>query len=529
MTTLAGIKIKRFREARGISRAAFGTWYGAPGSTVQGWEEDGKRAAAPIVNQIAANGIAHHADWFVTPRNMENAMGSWSPASWQQAEARQMPDYPDKQALDATLAELGRFPPLVFAGEARQLTAELGRVAEGHGFLLQGGDCAESFAEFHPNNIRDTFRVILQMAVVLTFASKLPTVKVGRMAGQFAKPRSAPTEVIDGQELPSYRGDNVNDIAFTAEGRVPDPTRLLRAYSQLAATLNLLRAFAQGGYANLHQVHKWTLDFMGRSPWADRYADVADRIGEALDFMEACGINAETVPQLSRTDFYTSHEALLLPYEQALTRQDSLTGQWYDTSAHFLWIGDRTRFEGSAHVEYLRGIGNPIGMKCGPSLEPDALLRLLDTLNPHRVAGRMTLITRYGHDKIEAHLPALVRAVKREGHPVVWSCDPMHGNTVKAATGYKTRPFERILAEVRGFFAVHRAEGTHAGGIHAEMTGQDVTECTGGAIAVSEQALADRYHTHCDPRLNAGQSIELAFLLAEMLNEELAERKKAAA
>lgn len=529
MTTLAGIKIKRFREARGISRAAFGTWYGAPGSTVQGWEEDGKRAAAPIVNQIAANGIAHHADWFVTPRNMENAMGSWSPASWQNAEARQMPDYPDQQVLDATLSELGRFPPLVFAGEARQLTAELGRVAEGHGFLLQGGDCAESFAEFHPNNIRDTFRVILQMAVVLTFASKLPTVKVGRMAGQFAKPRSAPMEVIDGQELPSYRGDNVNDIAFTREGRVPDPTRLLRAYSQSAATLNLLRAFAQGGYANLHQVHKWTLDFMGRSPWADRYADVADRIGEALDFMEACGINAETVPQLSRTDFYTSHEALLLPYEQALTRQDSLTGQWYDTSAHFLWIGDRTRFEGSAHVEYLRGIGNPIGMKCGPSLEPDALLRLLDTLNPHRVAGRMTLITRYGHDKIEAHLPALVRAVKREGHPVVWSCDPMHGNTVKAATGYKTRPFERILAEVRGFFAVHRAEGTHAGGIHAEMTGQDVTECTGGAIAVSEQALADRYHTHCDPRLNAGQSIELAFLLAEMLNEELAERKKTAA
>lgn len=529
MTTLAGQKIRRFREQRNISRSAFGAWYGAPGSTVQGWEEDGKRAAAPIVNQIAANGIAHHADWFVTPRNLENAMARWSPDSWQAADARQMPDYPDQTALDGVLGELGRFPPLVFAGEARQLTAELGRVAEGHAFLLQGGDCAESFAEFHPNNIRDTFRVLLQMAVVLTFASKLPTVKVGRMAGQFAKPRSAGTEVIDGVELPSYRGDNVNDIAFTPEGRVPDPSRLLRAYSQSAATLNLLRAFAQGGYANLHQVHKWTLDFMGRSPWADRYADVADRIGEALDFMEACGINAETVPQLSRTDFYTSHEALLLPYEQALTRQDSLTGDWYDTSAHFLWIGDRTRFEGSAHVEYLRGIRNPIGMKCGPSLDADTLLRLLDTLNPHRTAGRMTLITRYGHDKIEAHLPALVRAVKREGHPVVWSCDPMHGNTVKAATGYKTRPFERILTEVRGFFAVHRAEGTHAGGIHAEMTGQDVTECTGGAIAVSEQALADRYHTHCDPRLNAGQSIELAFLLAEMLNEELGERRKAAA
>ena len=454
---------------------------------------------------------------------------NWAPDSWTQAEARQLPVYPDAAALTRATDTLATYPPLVFAGEARALTQQLGEVAAGRGFLLQGGDCAESFAEHSANNIRDTFRVILQMAVVLTWASKLPVVKLGRMAGQFSKPRSAPTEVIDGVELPSYRGDNVNDIAFTAESRRPDPQRLIQGYAQSAATLNLLRAFAQGGYATLEQVRTWMLDFMGRSPWAQRYTETADRIGEALDFMAACGLNPETVPQLKGTDFYTSHEALMLPYEQALTRRDSLTGDWYDTSAHFLWIGDRTRFEGSAHVEFLRGIGNPIGVKCGPSLDPDALLRMLDTLNPGRVPGRMTLITRYGYDKIEASLPKLVRAVTREGHPVVWSCDPMHGNTVKAVTGYKTRPFERILTEVRGFFAVHRAEGTHAGGIHAEMTGQNVTECTGGAVDVTEQSLADRYHTHCDPRLNAGQSLELAFLLAEMLNEEMAERRKAAA
>jgi len=453
----------------------------------------------------------------------------WAPTSWTAHEARQQPDYADAAALGAATDTLATFPPLVFAGEARNLTADLGKVAEGKAFLLQGGDCAESFAEHSANNIRDTFRVILQMAVVLTYASKLPVVKLGRMAGQFAKPRSGPTEVQDGVELPSYRGDIINDIAFTPEARQPDPQRLIRAYSQSAATLNLLRAFASGGYANLHQVHRWTHDFMGRSPWAKKYAETADRIGEALDFMAACGINPDTVPQLSATQFYTSHEALLLPYEQALTRQDSLTGDWYDTSAHFLWIGDRTRFEGSAHVEFLRGIGNPIGMKCGPSLEPDALLKMLDTLNPARIPGRMTLITRYGHDKIEAGLPPLVRAVQREGHPVVWSCDPMHGNVIKAANGYKTRPFDRILAEVRGFFAVHRAEGSFAGGIHAEMTGQNVTECTGGAVDVTEQSLADRYHTHCDPRLNAGQSLELAFLLAEMLNLEMEERRKAAA
>lgn len=453
----------------------------------------------------------------------------WTPESWRSHKGLQMPTYNDGAALVATEETLRNYPPLVFAGEARNLTAELADVADGKAFLLQGGDCAESFAEFHPNNIRDTFRVILQMAVVLTFASKLPVVKVGRMAGQFAKPRSGDTETIGEVELPSYRGDIINDIAFEPEAREPDPARMVRAYSQAAATLNLLRAFSSGGYANLHQVHAWTHDFMGRSPWAKKFKDVADRIGEALAFMEACGITPDTVPQIKGTSFYTSHEALLLPYEQAMTRQDSLTGQWYDTSAHMLWIGDRTRFEGSAHVEYLRGIGNPIGMKCGPSLEPDALLKMLDTLNPARVPGRMTLISRYGHDKVEAGLPKLVRAVQREGHPVIWSCDPMHGNVIKSASGYKTRPFDRILAEVRGFFAVHRAEGSFGGGIHIEMTGQNVTECTGGAIAVTDEGLADRYHTHCDPRLNAAQSLELAFLLAEMLNQEMADRAKQAA
>jgi 3-deoxy-7-phosphoheptulonate synthase len=453
----------------------------------------------------------------------------WTPDSWRNHQGLQMPVYRDAAALAATEETLRNYPPLVFAGEARSLTAELAQVAEGKAFLLQGGDCAESFAEFHPNNIRDTFRVILQMAVVLTFASKLPVVKLGRMAGQFAKPRSGDTERIGDVELPSYRGDIINDIAFDAKAREPDPERMVRAYSQAASTLNLLRAFSYGGYANLHQVHSWTHDFMGRSPWSKKFKDVADRIGEALAFMEACGITPETVPQIKGTSFYTSHEALLLPYEQAMTRQDSLTGKWYNTSAHMLWIGDRTRFEGSAHVEFLRGIGNPIGIKCGPSLEPDALLRMLDILNPDRVAGRMTLIARYGHDKVETGLPKLVRAVQREGHPVIWSCDPMHGNVIKSASGYKTRPFERILAEVKGFFAVHRAEGSFAGGIHAEMTGQNVTECTGGGIAITDEALGDRYHTHCDPRLNAAQSLELAFLLAEMLNQEMTEREKRAA
>ena len=454
---------------------------------------------------------------------------NWTPEGWKSHEAKHLPAYNDADELCVVEETLAKFPPLVFAGEARALKADLADVAEGRGFLLQGGDCAESFAEFHPDNIRDTFRVLLQMAVVMTFASKQPVVKVGRIAGQFAKPRSAPTETQDGKELPSYFGDIINGIEFGDNTRRNDPQRMLQAYGQSAATLNLIRAFAGGGYANLRQVHKWTLDHIGRSPWGERFAETADRISEALDFMAACGVNPETVPQLQGTSFYTSHEALLLPYEQSLTRRDSLTGDWYDCSAHMLWIGDRTRFEGSAHVEFLRGVGNPLGMKCGPSLEPDALLRMLDMLNPAREAGRMTLISRFGHDKVEAGLPKLVRAVKAEGHPVVWSCDPMHGNVIKAESGYKTRPFERILSEVRGFFDVHRAEGTHAGGIHIEMTGQDVTECTGGAIAITDEALADRYHTHCDPRLNAAQSIELAFLLADMLNLEAQDRGKKAA
>ncbi len=458
-----------------------------------------------------------------------NRASNWTPESWKAREARHLPVYQDAEDLGRVTQTLGNFPPLVFAGEARALKADLAEVAAGRGFLLQGGDCAESFAEFHPDNIRDTFRVLLQMAVVLTFASKQPVVKVGRMAGQFAKPRSAPTEIIDGVELPSYLGDIINGNEFDAQTRRNDPERMMRAYMQSAATLNLLRAFSHGGYANLRQVHRWTLDHIDRSPWGAKFSVMADRIGEALDFMAACGIDPGTVPQLQGTNFYTSHEALLLQYEQALTRKDSLTGDWYDCSAHMLWIGDRTRFDDSAHVEFLRGVGNPIGMKCGPSLEPDMLLRLLDTLNPGREAGRITLIARYGHDKVEAALPKLVRAVKAEGHPVVWSCDPMHGNVIKTDSGLKTRPFERILAEVRGFFAVHRAEGTHAGGIHIEMTGKDVTECTGGLVDVTNETLSDRYHTHCDPRLNGAQSIELAFLLAEELNIEAKDRKTQAA
>ena len=444
----------------------------------------------------------------------------WAPDTWRGREIRQVPDYPNPATIARAEETLANYPPLVFAGEARRLREHLGGVAEGKAFLLQGGDCAESFAEFHANNIRDTFRVLLQMAVVLTFGASCPVVKLGRMAGQFAKPRSAPTEIQDGVELPSYRGDIVNAIEFDEAARQPDPERLIRAYNQSAATLNLLRAFAQGGFADLHKVHQWNLKFLADSPQGQRYEALAGRIDEALAFMEACGITPDKVPQLRETDFYTSHEALLLNYEQALTRVDSLTGQWYDCSAHFLWLGDRTRQLDGAHVEFLRGVGNPIGMKCGPSLEPDDLLRLIEALNPDNEAGRLTLIARMGADKVEAKLPALVGAIKRAGLKVVWACDPMHGNTIKSSSGYKTRPFDRILKEVEGFFAVHRAEGTYAGGVHFEMTGQDVTECIGGAQAISEAGLGDRYHTHCDPRLNASQALELAFLIAERLKEE---------
>ncbi|WP_417463541.1 class II 3-deoxy-7-phosphoheptulonate synthase [Kordiimonas sp.] len=457
-------------------------------------------------------------------------MSDWRPDSWKSRPIVQVPEYPDADAVNRVYDELTSYPPLVFAGEARNLKAQLADVAEGRAFLLQGGDCAESFAEFHPNNIRDTFRVLLQMAVVMTFAASCPVVKVGRLAGQFAKPRSSNSEVQDGVELPSYRGDIINGPNFDAESRVPDPARMLKAYSQSAATLNLLRAFAQGGYANLMSVHKWNLDFVSKSGAGEKYRELADRIGEALAFMQACGIDPDSVHQLQGTDFYTSHEALLLGYEQALTRVDSTTGDWYDTSAHLLWVGDRTRQLDGAHLEFLSGIGNPIAAKVGPTTEIDGLLKLIDKLNPKNEAGRLTLITRFGADKVEEHLPRLLRAVKAEGRKVVWSCDPMHGNTQTSQSGLKTRPFDRVLKEVKQVFACHRAEGTYAGGIHLELTGQNVTECIGGAVAITEEGLSSRYHTHCDPRLNASQSIEMAFQLAEALKEErLAMAENAAA
>jgi 3-deoxy-7-phosphoheptulonate synthase len=450
----------------------------------------------------------------------------WTPQSWRQMPVQQVPTYPDPAALQAVEEQLAGFPPLVFAGEARKLKRALAKVAAGEAFLLQGGDCAESFAEHSADNIRDFFRVFLQMAVVLTFAGGSPVVKVGRVAGQFAKPRSAGTETVDGVELPSYRGDIVNDLAFTPEARTPDPRRQLSAFRQSAATLNLIRAFATGGYANLENAHRWMLGFVKDSPQSSRYREIAERITESLDFMRAIGIDPETHPEMRSTDFYTSHEALLLGFEEAMTRIDSTSGDWYATSGHMLWIGDRTRQPDHAHVEYMRGIRNPIGLKCGPSLTPDGLLTLLDRLNPDNEPGRMTLICRFGAGKVFDHLPALIRAVTREGRVVVWSCDPMHGNTIKAGSGYKTRPFEAIMGEVRDFFAVHRAEGTHAGGVHLEMTGKNVTECTGGARALTDADLSDRYHTYCDPRLNAEQALEIAFLTAELTKRERQSRER---
>jgi 3-deoxy-7-phosphoheptulonate synthase len=448
----------------------------------------------------------------------------WQPDSWRNFPVMQMPDYTDAAKLKIVEGRLAGFPPLVFAGEARKLKKKLARVAEGRGFLLQGGDCAESFAEHSADNIRDFFRVFLQMSVVLTFGAGLPIVKVGRIAGQFAKPRSSPTEIIDGVEYPIYRGDIVNDSEATVSGRVPDPERQIMAYRQSAATLNLLRAFAQGGYANLEHVHKWTLGSLKDSPASEQYQELADRITQSLNFMRACGITSDTAPQLRSTDFFTSHEALLLGYEEALTRVDSTSGDYYATSGHMLWIGDRTRQPDHAHVEFARGVKNPIGLKCGPSLKPDELIKLIDILNPENEPGRLTLIARFGADKVEKHLPELIRAVKREGRVVVWSCDPMHGNTIKSTSGYKTRPFDSILKEVRSFMAVHQAEGTHAGGIHVEMTGKDVTECTGGLRALRDEDLNDRYHTFCDPRLNATQALELSFLVADELKKEQASR-----
>ncbi|ORE96637.1 class II 3-deoxy-7-phosphoheptulonate synthase [Acuticoccus yangtzensis] len=459
----------------------------------------------------------------MTETPLRHSAPGWSPSSWRFKPAAQIPEYPDQAALEAVEKRLASYPPLVFAGEARALKAELAEICEGRGFLLQGGDCAEAFAEHHPDLIRDFFRVFLQMAVVLTYGSASSVTKVGRIAGQFAKPRSSPMEKRDGIELPSYKGDIVNDIAFTEEGRIPDPRRMEDAYRQSAATLNLLRAFAQGGYANLDNVHSWMLGFVEDSPQGHRYRQLADRITESLEFMRACGVSPVSVPQLQTTELYTSHEALLLGYEQAFTRVDSITGDYYSTSGHMIWIGDRTRQPDHAHIEFCRGVQNPLGLKCGPSLTPDGLLELIDILNPKNEPGRLTLICRFGADKVMDHLPQLIRAVEREGRKVVWSCDPMHGNTITAA-GFKTRPFDRVLKEVQAFFAVHRAEGTHAGGIHVEMTGKNVTECTGGARAVTEDTLSARYHTHCDPRLNAEQAIELSFLMAENLQAEKRDR-----
>ncbi|MCX8508797.1 MAG: 3-deoxy-7-phosphoheptulonate synthase class II [Rhodobacteraceae bacterium] len=442
----------------------------------------------------------------------------WTKSDWRAKPRVQMPDYPDLTALNGVERTLAQMPPLVFAGEARKLKRTLGEVAEGRAFLLQGGDCAESFAEFSADNIRDTFKVILQMAIVLTWGAKVPVVKIGRVAGQFAKPRSAGTEVIGGVELPSYRGDIINGFDFTPAARVPDPARMLQAYTQAAASLNLLRAFSTGGYADIHRVQSWISGFTAEAD-AKRYREVARQIQDAMDFMAAAGVTSQTAHELATVEFYTSHEALLLEYEEALCRIDSTTGLPVAGSGHMIWIGDRTRQPDGAHVDFCRGVQNPIGLKCGPSMTVDDLKLLLKRLNPENEAGRLTLIARFGAGKVGDHLPRLVRAVQEEGANVVWTCDPMHGNTIKSASGYKTRPFESVLREVREFFAVHKAEGTIPGGVHFEMTGQDVTECTGGVRAVTDEDLSDRYHTACDPRLNASQSLELAFLVAEELQD----------
>jgi len=449
-------------------------------------------------------------------------MSTWTPSSWRNKPILQQPTYPDQQHLQNVLDELKRYPPLVFAGEARTLKNQLAKVSEGNAFLLQGGDCAESFSEFHADNIRDSFKAMMQMAVVMTFAGGVPVVKVGRMGGQFAKPRSSDFEKSGDVSLPSYRGDIINGVEFSQKARVPDPERMIHAYNQSAATQNLLRAFATGGLADLHEVHKWNLDFAHKNDVTAKYEDLANRIGESLDFMAACGVTSSTYRTLRETDFYTSHEALLLPYEEAFTRQDSLTGEWYDVSSHMVWIGDRTRQLDGAHVEFMSGINNPIGIKAGPSMDEDDLIRLIDKLNPNNEAGRLNVIVRMGAGKVgdeKSGMARLLKAVEREGKKVLWSCDPMHGNTIKSSNGYKTRPVDAILTEMKEFFQIHKAEGTIAGGVHLEMTGKNVTECTGGAFQITDKDLESRYHTHCDPRLNADQSLELAFLIADTLKE----------
>jgi len=446
-------------------------------------------------------------------------MSTWNPSSWREKPILQQPTYPNSQKLEAVLKELKNYPPLVFAGEARSLKEQLANVSQGKAFLLQGGDCAESFSEFHATNIRDTFKALMQMAVVMTYAGGVPVVKVGRLGGQFAKPRSSDTETQNGVTLDSYRGDIINGIDFDEKSRVPDPERMIRAYNQATATQNLLRAFASGGLADLHQVNKWNLDFAHQSEVGAKYKELAEDIEKSLQFMEACGVTSKTYRTLRETDFFTSHEALLLPYEEAFTRKDSLTGEWYNTAAHMIWIGDRTRQLDGAHVEYMKGIKNPIGIKAGPTMDPDDLVRLANAVNPENEAGRLNIIVRMGANKVGEHMPDLIRAVEREGLDVVWSSDPMHGNTIKSSNNYKTRPVDDILLEMKQFFQVHKAEGTIAGGVHLEMTGKNVTECIGGSFTVTEEDLSSRYHTHCDPRLNADQSLELAFLIADSLKE----------
>jgi len=448
-------------------------------------------------------------------------MNNWNMDSWRNHQAKHIPVYPDQSELKEIENILKGFPPLVFAGEVRSLKNSLSEVAEGNAFLLQGGDCAESFSEFNADNIRDTFRVILQMAVILTSGTKLPIIKVGRMAGQFAKPRSSPNEINNGQELPSYAGDIINDIEFNANKRKPQPSRMLTAYSQAASTLNLLRAFADGGYADLRHVQSWNMGFVKSGPQGERYRYLAEEIQKSLNFMDALGISSENTPQLRTVQYYTSHEALLLPYEEALTRVDSTSGMIYNTSAHFLWIGDRTRFIDSAHIEFCRGIQNPLGIKCGPSSDPEELAKIIDILNPMNDSGKITLITRFGNGNVEKYLPKLIKRITQEGKNVIWSCDPMHGNTMKSDSGKKTRKFENIIGEVKSNIEIHKSEGTHAGGIHLEMTGQNVTECIGGLDDISDSDLNDRYHTHCDPRLNANQAIEMAFLIADQLSDKL--------
>ena len=445
---------------------------------------------------------------------------NWKPNSWRDKPARHIPTYSNDEELSVAREKLSNFPPLVFAGECRNLLKKLEEVAKGRAFLLQGGDCAESFSDFHPNNIRDLFKVILQMAVVLTFGASCPVVKVGRIAGQFAKPRSQDTEIINNVELESYKGDIINGIDFDKTSRTPNPKRLIQAYNQSAATLNLLRAFAQGGFANLKQIHQWNLSFVEDSQSKKKFEEMANTIDECLTFMEACGINDQNVRQMKETDFYTSHEALLLPYEESLTRIDSTTGQWYDVSAHMLWVGDRTRQLDGAHIEFVRGIQNPIGLKVGPTTDIVELLKIIEVINPDNITGRISLICRMGADKITSLLPNIISQVKKDEKNVVWVCDPMHGNTVKASSGYKTRPLINIISEIEKFFKIHQNEGTYPGGIHLEMTGQDVTECIGGVQEITEDDLKSRYHTYCDPRLNASQSLEVAFLLSEFLKDD---------